>query len=472
MTKADGVPLMEESSKHYSASKNKKSNLTGFILIWVGQFFSMTGSFMTSFALAIWAWEKTGSAQALAMVGVFTYAPLIIVTPFVGVLVDRWNRKLVMMLSDLGAVLASAVVFVLYLSGGLEIWHIYATTAFASAFQAFQWPAYSASVSLMVSKKHYSRASGLISMVESTSNIVGPMLAGALIGLIGVKGILIIDILTFCIAIITLLLVFIPQPDRHLPKLDVWGFWEDLTYGFRFIFSKPGLLGLQLVFFGANFMTVIAWAVVSPMVLARTGGDAQLLGLVESFAAFGGLVGAIFLTLWGGPKKLVRGVLLGWALSGLLGRLLMGISQHHFIWVLSAFLLAFFMPTVNGCNQAIWQRKVPPEKQGRVFSVRRFIAQITIPISMWLSGGLADNVFEPAFNVQGGWGTRLFAPVFGSGEGAGLSMMIAISGVMVALVSLFGFANSEILCVESKLPDYDDADERQSTREDRIMEAN
>ncbi len=118
--------------------------------------------------------------------GVFTYAPLIIVTPLVGVLVDRWNRKLVMMLSDLGAVLASVVVFLLFISGRLEIWHIYATTAFASTFQAFQWPAYSATVTMMVPKKHYSRASGMISMVESASNIIGPVLAGSLIGVIGI----------------------------------------------------------------------------------------------------------------------------------------------------------------------------------------------------------------------------------------------------------------------------------------------
>jgi MFS family permease len=460
---------MERKPKHYSALKSEKKNLTGFILIWIGQFFSMTGSFMTSFALGIWAWEKTGSAQALALVGVFTYAPLIIVTPFVGVLVDRWNRKLVMMLSDLGAVLASCVVFILFLSGRLEIWHIYATTAFASAFQAFQWPAYSSSVTMMVPKKHYSRASGMISMVESGSNIVGPVLAGALIGFIGVKGILMIDILTFFLAIITLLLVFIPQPHTQPLKLNFQQLWEDITYGFRFIFNRPGLLGLQLVFFGANFMTTIAWAVVAPMVLARTGGDAQILGLVESFAAFGGLVGAIFLTVWGGPKKLVRGIVFGWALSGLLGRLLMGISQRPCIWSLSAFLLAFFMPTVNGCNQAIWQRKVPPEKQGRVFSVRRFIAQITIPIAMAFSGWMGDHVFEPAFTVEEGWGTRLFASVFGSGEGAGLSMMIAISGVMVVLVSLLGFTNPDILCVESKLPDYDHEVDNWNTSDDRMM---
>ena len=237
---------------------------------------------MTSFALGIWAWEKTGSAQALALVGVFTYAPLIIVTPMVGVLVDRWNRKLVMMLSDLGAVLATVTVFLLFISGRLEVWHIYATTAFASTFQAFQWPAYSATVTLMVPKKHYSRASGMISMVESASNIIGPVLAGSLIGLIGLRGILIIDILTFFVAIFTLLIVVIPQPVVEKAKTNVQDFLKDMTFGFKFIFQRRGLLGLQLVFFFANFMTVIGWAVLSPMVLARTG-DAQGVGFCAVF---------------------------------------------------------------------------------------------------------------------------------------------------------------------------------------------
>jgi len=436
-------------------NKKLSYSIKGFITIWVGQFVSMTGSFMTSFALGIWAWQETGSAQALALVGVFTYAPLIIITPFVGVLVDRWNRKLVMMLSDLGAVLASITVYFLLISGNLEIWHIYATTAFASAFQAFQWPAYSVSATLMVPKKYYSRASGIISMVESSSNIIGPVLAGALIGGIGVQGILMIDIITFVIAILTLSFVAIPQITQKAKSLNLFIFWDDLTYGFRYIFERPGFLSLQMVFFGANFMTVIGWAVSSPMILARTGGNAQILGFVEAFAAVGGLVGAVFLTIWGGPKKLVLGVLLGWILNGLFGRFLMGITQSPWVWMLSAFLLAFFMPTVNGCNQAIWQKKVPPDKQGRVFAVRRFIAQITIPLSMGLSGWLAENVFGPAFSTEGGWGAPGLRNVFGSGPGAGFSMMIALSGFLVALVGAVGFLSRDVREIEAMLPDYD-----------------
>ena len=430
-------------------------SLRGFIIIWMGQFFSMTGSFMTSFALRIWAWQQTGSAQALAWVGVCTYAPLIILTPLVGVLVDRWNRKLVMMLSDLGAVLASGTVFVLYISGNLEIWHIYATTAFASAFQAFQWPAFSASATLMVPKQYYSRASGIISMVENSSIIIGPVLAGALIGLVGVQGILVIDIITFFIALLTLLFVTIPQVSAGVKPLSLRSFWEDLTFGFRYILKRPGFLNLQLVFFGANFMTVIGWAVASPMVLARTGSNAQILGFVESFAAVGGLVGAVFLTIWGGPKRLVVGVLVGWMLSGLFGRFFMGISQSPWVWMLSAFLVAFFMPTVNGCNQAIWQKKVPPEKQGRVFAARRFIAQITIPLSMGLSGWLAESVFEPAFQKADAWGSQFLVEVFGTGPGAGYAMMIALSGLLVAAVGALGFLNRSVLRIEATLPDHD-----------------
>ena len=449
---------MKEFGKLPHLAEKRPKNMTAFVLIWLGQFVSVAGSFMTSFALGIWAWEKTGSAQALAMVGVFTYAPLIIVTPLVGVLVDRWNRKLVMMLSDLGAVLASVTVFLLYISGNLEIWHIYATTAFASVFQAFQWPAYSATATLMVPKEHYSRASGMISMVESASNIIGPVLAGSLIGIIGVRGILLIDILTFFIALFTLLVVIVPQPVVEKAQFTFKKFWQDMTFGFKYIFTRPGLLGLQLVFFFANFMTVIGWAVINPMVLARTG-DAQILGFVQSFSAVGGLVGAVFLMIWGGPKQMVSGILLGWILNGILGRFLMGITDQPWIWMISVFLLAFFMPTINGCNQALWQKKVPPKQQGRVFAVRRFIAQITIPISMALSGWLADSVFEPAFQSGTGWLARTFGSIVGTGPGSGMSLMIAISGLMVALVGIIATFVKPIQDVETQLPDYDTLEE-------------
>lgn len=163
--------------------------LRGFILIWVGQVFSMVGSQMTHFAMGIWAWQETGLATPLALVGLFSFTPLVVFSPFAGVLVDRWNRKWVMALSDIGAGLVTLAIFILMLTGTLEIWHLYITGFVGGIFGAFQWPAYSAAITLMVPKKHYARTSGLISMAGSGVGIIAPILAGFLIPTIGITGI-------------------------------------------------------------------------------------------------------------------------------------------------------------------------------------------------------------------------------------------------------------------------------------------
>jgi len=155
----------------------RPSGMKAFILIWVGQVFSMVATQMTNFAMGIWAWEQTGEATALAMVNFFAFTPLIIFSPIAGVLVDRWNRKLVMALSDIGAGIVTITMLVLLLTGNLKVWHLYITGAISGIFGAFQWPAYSAAITLMVPKKHYARTSGMISMAGSGVGIIVPILA-------------------------------------------------------------------------------------------------------------------------------------------------------------------------------------------------------------------------------------------------------------------------------------------------------
>ncbi len=152
----------------------RPSGMTGFTVVWVGQMISMLGTGMTRFALTIWAWQLTGSATALALVGFFSFGPIVLFSPIAGALVDRWNRKLVMMLSDLAAGMSTVAIFVLYATGHLEIWHLYVAGAFAGTFESFQWPAYSAAITTMVDKKHYARASGMLSLAESISGIAAP----------------------------------------------------------------------------------------------------------------------------------------------------------------------------------------------------------------------------------------------------------------------------------------------------------
>ena len=431
------------------------SGMRGFTVVWLGQFVSLLGTGMTQFALTIWAWQVTGEATALALVGFFNFAPTVLASPFAGALVDRYNRKLVMMLSDLAAGLATVVVLLLMATDRLQIWHLYATGAFTGVFQSFQFPAYSAAVTMMLPKEQYARANGMIGLAGSASNIIAPIAAGVMLGVIGATGIMTLDILTFIVAIGALLLVHIPQPvipeeaRRKRPSI-----LSDSVYGFRYIFERPSLLGLQLVFFSINLMNTISGPLVAPMVLARTGNDTMTLGSVQSAFGVGGVLGGILMSTWGGPKRRVHGVLTGMALSSLLGTLVMGLRGGPLVWAFAAFSTMFFIPLVNGSNQAIWQAKVPPEVQGRVFATRRLIAQITAPLGMAVAGPLADWVFGPAM-MPGGSLVPAFGWLVGTGEGAGIALIFVITGFAGILVGLSGYAFRSVRNAEDILPDHD-----------------
>jgi MFS transporter, DHA3 family, macrolide efflux protein len=432
----------------------KPKGLKGFIIIWIGQVFSMVGSQMTHFAMGIWAWEQTGQATPLALVGLFSFAPVVVFSPFAGVLVDRWNRKWVMALSDIGAGLVTLVVFILMLTGKLEIWHLYITGFIGGIFGAFQWPAYSAAISLLVDKKHYARTSGMIDMAGSGVAIIAPILAGLLMPIINISGIIAIDLVTLVIALVFLMIVSIPEPKRQPRDRSSGAYFRELAYGFRYLFDRPSLLLLQLVFFFGNLFFSIGFTVFNPMILASTGGNSTILGSVQSAGAIGGLMGATIMTAWGGPKKKINGVLAGWVMSGLLGLSLIGIGGSLLFWLVGNFLLMAAMPLVNGSNQAIWQAKIAPEVQGRIFSVRRFVAGISAPISMAVAGPLADQVFEPALSSTDHWFGKLLDPIFATGPGAGMSFLILISGILVAGVGLGAYRNRQIRHVETLIPDH------------------
>ena len=434
---------------------SKPSGLRGFVLIWIGQVFSMVGSQMTHFAMGIWAWEKTGQATPLALVGFFSFAPLIVFSPIAGVLVDRWNRKLVMAFSDIGAGLVTVTIFLLMLTGKLEIWHLYLTGAVGGIFGAFQWPAYSAAISLMVPKKHYARTSGMISMAGSGVGIIAPILAGFLLPMIGYVGIIAIDLVTLGIALVFLVIVFIPEPKGKQVDRTQGAFMRELIYGFRYLLDRKGLFYLQLTFFAGNLFFSVGYTLLTPMVLASTQGDATILGSVQSAGAIGGLVGGLILTAWGGPKTKIYGILGGWIVSGLFGLGLMGVGPTLPFWLLAHFMMMLVMPLLNGSSQAIWQSKVAPEVQGRVFSVRRFIAQITAPISMAVAGPMADKIFEPALASPDNGFTLFLSSIFGSSPGGGMSLMILLSGFLVASVGLLAFRIKSVRYVETLIPDHD-----------------
>jgi MFS family permease len=424
------------------------------MIVAVGQVASLLGTGMTGFALTIWAFGETGRATDLALIGFFFITPMLVLSPTAGALVDRHDRKLMMMLSDLASGAMTILVLILFSAGALEIWHLYLTSAISGAFQAFQWPAYSAAISVMLPKEQYARANGMTALGESASGILAPVAAGALLGLFGLTFILIVDIVTFVLAIGALLLVHIPSPPRTDSGAEGQGnIWRESAYGFRYIFRRPSLLGLQIVFMAGNFLAGIGLTLMAPMILARTGNNELIFGSVQSVGAAGGVVGGILMSVWGGPKRLVHGVLLGWLASSLLGPVLMGLGQDVIIWATAAFFLSFFVPIVNGSNQAIWQAKVAPDVQGRVFAVRRLIAWFSAPLSRLVSGPLADNVFEPAM-MSGGALVDMFGDLVGSGPGAGMSLILVLSGLLAAVVTVAGYLVPLIRNAEDLLPDH------------------
>jgi DHA3 family macrolide efflux protein-like MFS transporter len=437
----------------------RPEGMTAFAIISIGQLISMTGSGMVRFAITIFAWQETGEVTALAMVGFFAFAPAVLLSPLAGAIVDRANRKLVMMVSDLAAGLMTIVILILFTTDQLQIWHLFVTAAFAASFEAFQFPAYSAAITLMLPKDQYTRASGIHSLVHSGSMIASPILAGLLIGVIGIGGILVIDIVTFAVAILALFVVFIPQPKESAAGKEGQGsIWKESAYGFRYILDRPSLTGLLTIFFGINFIASFSMVLLSPMILARTGDDQVALGTVMSVFGLGGLVGGLFLSVWGGPKRRIHGILIGLALSSLLGITVLGFGQTTVVWAVGAFLMMFFIPVINGSSQAIWQSKVAPDVQGRVFSVRRLMAQITAPVAFLMAGPLADNIFEPAM-MPGGSLEPSFSNLIGSGAGAGMSLIFIITALLGTVVSLAGYLVPAIRNIEDILPDYDEEPE-------------
>lgn len=431
------------------------SGMRGFVIVWLGQVVSMLGTGMTNFALSFWIFQQTGEATALTWAIFFFMAPSVLFSPIAGAIVDRSNRKTIMIVSDLLAGIATIFLLSLLATDSLQIWHIYVANLLAGAANAFQFPAYSAAVTMMLPKEQYGRAAGMLSLAGSASGILAPAFAGALLAPVGLVGIMSIDVATFLFAIFALFIVHIPQPELTAEGRTGQGsLLQESAYGFRYIFEKPSLLGLQMVFFFINFLAMFGFAVMVPMILARTGNDEIALASVQSLGAIGGVVGGLLLSTWGGPKRKVNGVLLGMIATSILGQALMGVGQSVFIWATAAFMGQFIIPILNGSNQAIWQAKVAPDVQGRVFAVRRLIAQITAPVATALAGPLADNVFEPAMQPDGAL-VPLFGWLVGTGAGAGMSVMFVVTGLIGVAVGLGGYLFPAIRNAEELLVDHE-----------------
>jgi hypothetical protein len=301
----------------------------------------------------------------------------------------------------------------------------------------------------------------MMSLVGSGPQVLAPVLAGALLA-ITLQGpfdsfalIMLIDVITFLFAIGTLLIVHVPQPEKTKEGEQAQGgLLKEGWFGFKYIFERPSLLGLQLIFFVGNLFSGIGFAIFAPMILARTGQDSLIFGSVQTAGAIGGIAGGILMSAWGGFKRRVHGVLGGWMVSGISSALL-GIGTGLPLWIPAMVLLSILVALINTSNQSIWQSKVAPDLQGRVFSARRLIAWFTQPIAPIIGGTLADYVMEPAMRTTSALST-IFGPIVGTGPGAGMGLLMLLTGIGGSLVGLSGYFVPNIRNAEDVLPDHDE----------------
>lgn len=421
-----------------------------FLTIWAGQLISMLGSGLTSFALGVWIFDQTGKATPFALTILFGNLPRILLLPVAGSLADRWNRRWVMILSDVGNALVTISVFILLLFGSLQFWHIYLIVTLGSIFSAFQEPAYTASVTMLVPKKELSRANGMMQMSQALEMVITPVIAGVLFVAIGLSGILVIDFVTFLIAVGTLLMIRIPQPESMDHADNKSSVWSDALFGWNYLKARPGLFGLLWYYAMVNFLLNWSGVLTAPMILSRY--PASTLGTIQMFVGLGMLAGGILSSVWAGPKRRITAVI-GYIGLALVGMIVAGLRPEAIFVGAGLFWLMIFIPLASSSSQAVFQSKVAPEVQGRVFSIRSMISRSVMPISFLLASPLADRVFGPLMEANGAWANTFLGTLLETGAGRGIGFMFVSSALIGIVVTMVAYANPRIRNIEDELPD-------------------
>lgn len=421
-----------------------------FYLMWIGQLVSQIGSGLTTFAMGVWVYQQTGSAAKFTTIALLSALPGLVLMPIAGALVDRWDKRWTMLLSDAICGLTTLSMLVMTVSGRLTIVHIYICVVVFSIVGTFGYLAYYPAITLTVPKRMLGRVSGMTQASQATSQIAGPLLGGLMIAFMGLRSIFLADVLTFIFAIATLLIIHIPKVEKSEEEENASpSIFREALYGWTYIKERPSLLAIILFFTTTNFFLTMALVLFSPMILSFH--TAPVLGTLNSISGVGMLVGSLVMSTWGGPKDRIRGVL-GFSMVISSSLVLIGLTPKIFIIAPALFALYFAIPLANSCSQALWQTKTAPEVQGRVFSLRRMISSAMSPISFAVAGRIADRWFEPML-ASGGLLSDSVGRVLGVGPGHGMAFIFVICGTLALILQTAAFRFPTLRRAESILPD-------------------
>jgi DHA3 family macrolide efflux protein-like MFS transporter len=399
--------------------------MTKFFIIFGGQAFSLFGSRLVQFSLVWWLTKASSSASVLAFASIMAILPQVLFGPFAGTLIDRWNRRIVLMVSDGSIALAVVVLALLYTQGSVQIWHIYAVMFVRSVGGAFQWPAMQASTTLMVPKKHLSRVSGLNQAIQGLANIIAPPLGALLIELLPIQSILAIDVSTAILAIGPLFFIRIPQPLRSDGLDDQSSVLTDLREGLRYIRDWKGVLMIMVMAMVINLLTNPAFSLTPILVTDHFSGGALEFAWLQSASGSGMVLGGFTLSIWGGSKRRVKTALLALILIGVSITVIGLTPKTAFMLAVGAiFSFGFTNAVANGSFFAVLQATVPVEMQGRVFTLVMSGVMLMSPLGLAIAGPVAD-----LFGVQ---------------------IWFLLAGVVVALMGLGAFFTPTIMQIEDR----------------------
>jgi len=427
--------------------------LRSFIIIWIGQLVSLVGSQLTGFALGVWVYDQTRSVSWLAFTQIAFSVPQVVLSPLAGVLADRWDRRIAMIISDFGAGLAVLSAALLYNSGQLQPWMVLIINFWMATFISLMWPAYSASITQLVPKEQFGRANGFVQLGEALTQIAGPALAGLLYVSIHLGYMALIDFATYLFsAVLMILFVSIPRPKQSEDGTSAKGsMWEEIRFGWNYITVRKGLLSLLLFFLVINFVSGVLGPLFTPMILDNW--EPNVLGYLSTIMGVGMLTGTLVMSAWGGGQRKVF-TLLGAGTISAFFLMLVGLRVSIPLIAVCGFGFMFTLPLMNASSQAIWQAKVAPDLQGRVFALRRTIAWSSQIVAPLLAAPLADHVFKPGM-APGGALASIFGPLVGVGENHGIGVLMSMLGLVMAIVCIASFFIRRIRNVEIDLPDHE-----------------
>ena len=413
--------------------KHSYKQLHSFLLLWGSQTISQLGTAMTDYAVIIWVYSQRGTASSVTLLMVCTFLPTIFFRFLAGSVVDRQNKKRIMLIADLLAACGTLAVFVLHSADVLQIWHLYVINFLLSFMNAFQEPASFVAVSLMVPKEHYARAGGLQGFSGAAVSILAPALGALLLACGGLELVLIADLSTFAVAFLVLLfLIRIPEGKQQATENEP--FSKTCLAGIRYLKDHTAILRITLFLAVINFLAKLGNdGMLSPFILGRTGNNQSVLGLVESFTALGVLAGSLLATLMKPAKKRTRLIFIatGFVFAG---NIFQSLTSRPWLWCAATFGSYLMAAVMNVNLDTLMREKVPMEMQGRVFSAKSTLQNFTIPPALLLGGLLADTVFEP-FMTTDSPVQQVLSGFFGTGKGAGIGLMFFIIGIAGMLIS-------------------------------------